>query len=56
MSVLVLVSLKDLFLSHHILGIAGIDTLPNLSSSKCKKIWSRKLCQNVGVVTLSFSH
>ena len=56
MSVLVLVSVKDLFLSHHILGIAGIDTLPNLSSSKCKKIWSRKLCQNVGVVTLSFSH
>ena len=56
MSVLVLVSVKDLFLSHHILGIAGIDTLPNLSSSKCKKVWYRKICQNVGVVTLSFSH
>ena len=56
MSVLVLVSVKDLFLSRHILGIADIDTLPNLSSSKCKKIWSRKFCQNVGVVTLSFSH
>ena len=55
MSVLVLVSVKDLLLSHHILGIDGIDTLPK-SKSKCKKTWSRKICQNLGVVTLSFSH